>query len=308
MTELPRLVVVLGPTASGKSALGIALARELGGEVLVCDSTQVYCHFDIGTAKVLPQDRGGIPHHLIDLVEPAELFTAGDYRRHALVALQELKARSKVPVLTAGTGLYLRAILEGLADAPTRSEKLRQRLRRRADGRNQQYLHRILKRIDPQAADRIAPRDLQKTIRALEIRLLAGRSVAEVHGRGGEPLTGYKVIKIGLCPPRSQLYARIQARVDAMMAAGWLQEVRTLIASGMAKDAKPFQFIGYAELKAHLEGEMSLEAASAKTTQATRNLAKRQMTWFRKERKVSWLGCFGDDPEALAAALVLAKE
>jgi tRNA dimethylallyltransferase len=303
MSELPRLVVVLGPTASGKSALGIELAKQLGGEILVCDSTQVYRHFDIGTAKVPCAEQDGIPHHLVDLVEPTEVFTAGDYRRCALRVLEDVRRRSKVPVLTAGTGLYLRALLEGLADAPARSEDLRERLRGRAKLRGDHYLHRMLRRLDPQAASRIAARDTQKVIRALEIRLLAGKPVAHVHGGGSEPLRGYRIVKIGLLPPRTALYERIHERVDTMLAAGWLDEVRRLVAMGIPSDAKPFQFIGYSELSAHLEARIQLREAVEQIQKATRNFAKRQITWFRKEVDVKWLSTFGDDPSALNATL-----
>src|ERR1700747_2957666 len=181
MTAPPaRLIVILGPTASGKSALAIELAKRLNGEILVCDSTQVYRHFDIGTAKVPKRDHQKIPHHLVDLVEPDEVFTAGDYRRHALLALDDLRRRAKLPILTAGTGLYLRALLEGLADAPTRSEELRERLRRSAKKRGPVHLHKILARLDPASAARIAPRDTQKIIRAIEMRILAKKPVAEI--------------------------------------------------------------------------------------------------------------------------------
>lgn len=303
MSELPRLVVILGPTASGKSALGIALARRLGGEVLVCDSTQIYRHFNIGTAKVPVAERARIPHHLVDLVEPTEVFTAGDYRRCALAALEEVSYRSKVPVLTAGTGLYLRALLEGLADAPTRSEELRERLRKMVVARGPDYLYRVLRKLDSGSAGRIAPQDTQKIIRAIEIRMLTGKTVGQVHRGGREPLMGYNIIKIGLQPPRDALYKRIDERVKAMLDAGWIDEVRQLIALGIPRDAKPFQFIGYSELRTHLEGRISITDAVQQIQQATRNFAKRQMTWFRKESEVAWVSEFGDSPEALPQAL-----
>jgi tRNA dimethylallyltransferase len=340
MTAPPaRLIVILGPTASGKSALAIELAKRLNGEVLVCDSTQVYRHFDIGTAKVAPvgarvtdvapRDQQNIPHHLVDLVEPDEIFTAGDYRRHALLALDDLRRRSKLPILAAGTGLYLRALLEGLADAPTRSEELRDRLRRSAKQHGPVHLHKILARLDPASAARIAPRDTQKTIRAIEMRILAGKPVAEIFsaGRAHSPdddrrkvrsnaLEGYAITKIGLAPPRPALYARIDARVNEMLAAGWLDEVRALVSSGVrdkargnvrgiAPDSKPFQFIGYSDLRAHLEGRITLAAAVANIQQSTRRFAKRQLTWFRREPDVHWLNSFGDTPETTAAALEL---
>ena len=336
-----RLIVILGPTGSGKSALAIELARRLNGEILVCDSTQVYRHFDIGTAKVPRRERQGIAHHLVDLVEPDEVFTAGDYRRHALLALDDLRRRNKLPILTAGTGLYLRALLEGLADAPTRSEELRERLRHIAKKRGATHLHKILARLDPESAARIAPRDTPKIIRAIEMRILAGKPVAEIFrasrtdlrdDAGGEvrekagvrvtALEGYAITKIGLSPPRPALYARIDARVDAMLAAGWLDEVRTLVSSevregvressgvpenarGIPATAKAFQFIGYSDLRAHLEGRVSLAVAVANVQRSTRRFAKRQLTWFRREPDVHWLAAFGDADETIAAALDL---
>jgi len=307
MSALPRLVVVLGPTASGKSTLGIHLAEKLGGEILVCDSTQVYRHFDIGTAKVPPAERRGIAHHLMDLVEPAEIFTAGDYRRRALEALHDLRARKILPILTAGTGLYLRALLEGLAAAPQRSEEIRARLRQRAEQRGPEHLHRVLARLDSESAARISARDTQKVIRAIELRLLTGKPMGEIHRSGRDALQGYEIIKIGLLPPRAALYARIHARTDAMLAAGWLEEVRALVASGVSADAKPFQFIGYSQLREHLAGLITQEDAVHQIQQATRHFAKRQLTWFRKESGVHWLPGFGDTPEISAAALAIAK-
>jgi tRNA dimethylallyltransferase len=303
MSVLAPLVVILGPTASGKSALAIQLARRLNGEVLVCDSTQVYRHFDIGTAKVPLAEQEGIAHHLVDLVEPDELFTAGEYRRQALLVLAEVSRRGKLPILAAGTGLYLRALLEGLADAPERSEELRARLRAKAQLHGSDYLHRALVRLDPEIAARIGPRDTQKVIRAIEMRILSGKRVGEIHRAGRNSLEGYQVQKIGLSPPRAALYARIDARTVAMLSDGWLDEVRKLLSSGVPPDAKPFQFIGYSELLAHIAGRLTMEAAIKKIQLATRQFAKRQLTWFRKEPSVHWLPGFGDDPEVGAAAL-----
>lgn len=307
MSALAPLVVILGPTASGKSSLAIRLAQELNGEVLVCDSTQVYRHFDIGTAKVPLTDQQGIAHRLIDLVEPEEIFTAGEYRRQALLVLAEVSRRGKLPILTAGTGLYLRALLEGLADAPERSEELRARLRAKAQLRGSDHLHRALARLDPENAARIAPRDTQKVIRAIEMRILAGKPVAEIHRAGRSSLEGYDVKKIGLSPPRAALYAKIDARTDAMIRDGWLEEVRKLSSGGIPPDAKPFQFIGYAELLAHLAGRLTMEDALKKIQQTTRQFAKRQLTWFRKEPSVHWLPGFGEDPEVVEAALGFLK-
>jgi tRNA dimethylallyltransferase len=302
MSTLPRLYVVLGPTASGKSALGIALAQRLGGEILVCDSTQVYRHFDIGTGKVPFAEQHGIAHHLMDLLEPDAVFTAGEYRRRALEALADLRSRGRVPVITAGTGLYLRALLEGLADSPERSERFRERMREIVAKRGPSRLHAILKRLDPETAARIEPADTQKVIRAVELRLLAGKSVGEIHRSGREPLQGYEIVKIGLAPERPALYARIHARIDAMITAGWIDEVQHLIESGVSDTAKPFQFIGYSQWREYLRHRISRDEALEQIRKATRHFAKRQQTWFRREQGVHWIGGFGDDPATIRAA------
>ncbi|HTV60117.1 MAG TPA: tRNA (adenosine(37)-N6)-dimethylallyltransferase MiaA [Verrucomicrobiae bacterium] len=307
MSDPQRLVVILGPTASGKSALGIQIARRAGGEILVCDSTQVYRHFDIGTGKVPSAEQQGIPHHLADLAEPAEVFTAGDYRREAMKILEALRGRGKTPVITAGTGLYLRALLEGLADAPLRSEELRERLRGKGGSRGAEYLHHVLRRLDGAAAARIGERDTQKVIRAIEIRLLSKKTVGEIHGAGRTPLEGYEIVKIGLGPPRDALYARIHTRIDAMIATGWIEEVRRLIAAGVPREAKAFQFIGYSEWSEHLEGRLTREQAVEKIRQATRHFAKRQITWFRRESGVKWMNGFGDDPEIVSRAVEVVR-
>ncbi len=306
MSERGPLIVVLGPTASGKSSLGISLAQKLSGEILSCDSTQIYRHFDIGTAKVPLAEQHGIPHHLTDLADPGDVFTAGEYRRRAISVLDDLRIRGKVPIVTAGTGLYLRALLEGLAQAPTRSEELREQLRKRVRDRGAEYIHRILTRLDPEAAARIAPRDTQKVIRAIEMRILTGKSVGEIHRSVREPLEGYRITKIGLSPERAALYARIDRRVQLMIAAGWIDEVRRLIALGIPANAKPFQFIGYSQLREHIEEQMPLETAIENIQQATRNFAKRQITWFRRESGVKWLSGFGDDGAIVAEAIALA--
>ena len=296
------LVAIVGPTASGKSSLAVALALKFGGEILACDSTQVYRGFDIGTAKPTVEERGGVPHHLLDLVDPNFPFTAGEYRARAIEVLQDLRSRGRLPILTVGTGLYLRALLEGLADAPARSEELRARLEAGANAHSSQYLHRVLRRLDPEAALRIGSRDRPKMIRAIEICLLTGRSVTDVHRSGRTPLEGYHPIKIGLAPPRPALYDRIEKRVHAMLDHGWLNEVAGLLQSGIPQGAKPLDFIGYSELRAHLEGTVTLAAATKAIAQATRRYAKRQMTWFRKEPVVHWLPGFGDDPQVVSAA------
>ncbi|MHB8540232.1 MAG: tRNA (adenosine(37)-N6)-dimethylallyltransferase MiaA [Candidatus Acidiferrales bacterium] len=304
-----RLVVILGPTASGKSALAIALAEKLGGEVVCCDSTQVYRHFNIGTGKVPAAEQRGIPHHLVDLVEPDEIFTAGEYRRRTLEVLEAIHARGSLPILTAGTGLYLRALLEGLTNAPIRSEEIRERLRQRASRRSPDYLHKILRRLDRESAAHIAPADTQKIIRAIEIRLLSGERASELHRRGRSGLAGYTAIKIGLMPPRVALYDRIERRVTAMLESGWLDEVRSLLRQGIAPTAKPFEFLGYSQLRDVLAGKTETDRAIKQIQQATRRYAKRQITWFRKESAAHWLDGFGDDPPIEAEAFrIIAKE
>jgi tRNA dimethylallyltransferase len=301
---LPVLVAVVGPTASGKSALGVWLAERLGGEVIACDSTQLYRGFDIGTAKPSVSERRGVPHHLLDVLGPAEEATAGGYRQMALPVLEDLRRRKRLPVFTAGTGLYLRALLDGLADLPQRSDELRERLRASAAAHSPGHLHRVLQRLDRAAAQKIAANDEQKVIRAIEICILARKPLTEVHQTGRTPLPGWRVLKIGLEPPREALYERIHARTEEMVSRGWIEEVRRLLAAGLSETAKPFDFIGYRELRAVERGEMTLEAARSAIQQATRRYAKRQLTWFRKEPGVHWFRGFGDDPEVQSAALL----
>jgi tRNA dimethylallyltransferase len=300
------LVAIVGPTASGKSSLAVALAHKLNGEVLACDSTQVYRGFDVGTSKPTAEERDGVSHHLLDLVDPSFPFTAGEYRVRAISVLEDLRQRARLPILTVGTGLYLRALLEGLSDAPARSEELRARLEAGANAHRLEYLHRVLRRLDPEAALRIGSRDRPKMIRAIEVCLLTGRPVTEVHRSGRTPLQGYHPIKIGLQPPRAVLYERIERRTRTMLDRGWLEEVAGLVRKGIPQNSKPFDFIGYSELHAHLEGTVTLASATKAIAQATRRYAKRQVTWFRKEPLVHWLPGFGDDPAIVAAAEKLA--
>jgi tRNA dimethylallyltransferase len=297
------LVAIVGPTASGKSALGVRLAERLRGEVVACDSTQLYRGFDIGTAKPTPTERRGIAHHLIDVLGPNDEATAGGYRQLALQILKDLQQRKLLPVFTVGTGLYLRALLEGLADVPRRSEELRERLRASVEEHPPGYLHRVLKRLDPEAAKKIAPADEQKLIRAVEVCVLARKPMSEVHRTGRVPLAGWRVLKIGLMPSRERLNERIHARTDAMLTQGWMREVQALLESGLREGSKPFDFIGYRELRAVLRGEITLEAARGAIQQATRQYAKRQLTWFRKEPGVHWFSGLGDDTELQSAVL-----
>ena len=297
------LIAILGPTASGKSALGIWLAQQLGGDIVACDSTQLYRGFDVGTAKPAPDERGGIQHHLIDVLDASEEATAGDYRARAIGVLAKLSAARRLPVFTVGTGLYLRALLEGLANVPVRSEPLRQKLRASAAKRGPGHLHKVLRRLDPAAATKIAAADEQKLIRAVEVCLLTRKPLTEVYQSGRKRLEGWRAIKIGLAPDRKALGQRVNARTETMLARGWMQEVRGLVESGLNEDAKPFDFIGYRELRLVLEEKLTLDAARMAIQQATRQYAKRQMTWFRREAAVCWLEGFGDDPAIQQLAL-----
>lgn len=283
-----------GPTASGKSHLALELARVYGGEIVNCDSLQIYRGLDIGTAKTPPGERGGIAHHLFDLLEPEETYNAGQYAADARRTLAEIAARGRLPVLAGGTGFYLKALLQGLTDGPVRDEALRERLSRR-EARRPGSLHRILTRLDGTTAARIHPNDRHKTIRALEICLLARRPASRVFEQGSQPLEGYRTFKLGLDPPRPLLHGRIAARTEAMFGRGLMEEVRGLLGRGVPADAKAFESIGYKEALACLRGDLTQEAAAELTTIATRQYAKRQMTWFRRDPDIRWLAGFGDD-------------
>jgi tRNA dimethylallyltransferase len=297
------LVAIVGPTASGKSPLGVWLAERFAGEVVACDSTQLYRGFDIGTAKPSLRERRNIPHHLIDVLDPSEEVTAGAYRHLAMAVLEDLRQRNRLPVLTVGTGLYLRALVEGIAEVPQRSEELRERLRASSKVHPAGYLHRVLKRLDPEATLKIAPADEQKLIRAIEVCILARKPISEVHRMGRTPLEGWRVVKVGLAPPNEKLHERIKARTAMMLEKGWLREVQALIESGLHESVKPFDFIGYRELRDVLRSEITLEEAREAIQQATRRYAKRQLTWFRKEANVRWFAGFGDDAELQAEVL-----
>jgi tRNA dimethylallyltransferase len=297
------LIAILGPTASGKSSLAVSLAQRLGGEVIACDSTQVYRGFDIGTAKPSAAERRGVAHHMMDVVSSDDVFTAGEYRNRALEVLADLRRRHTLPIFTVGTGLYFRALLEGLADAPRRSDQLRARLSAAAAKRGGLHLHRLLRRFDSAAAERISPNDGQKLVRALEICLLSGKPLTDVHRGGREGLQGYAALKIGLNPPRQALYERIERRVRLMLDQGWGSEVAKLIAQGASIDAKPFEFIGYRELRVQSETGQPFAHTAQAIAQATRRYAKRQLTWFRRESGVQWFAGFGDNPEIVSAVL-----
>jgi tRNA dimethylallyltransferase len=290
------LIAIVGPTAAGKSALALALAERLDGEVVNYDSVQLYRGFDVGSGKLPPEERRGVAHHLLDCLEPADVFTAGDYRREAWKVLADLRGRTKLPIFVGGTGLYLRALLVGLFEGPVRSEALRQRLRALVERRGREFLHRLLARLDAAAAARIQPRDTQKLIRAVEVCILTKQPLSTLHARGRAGLEGYRVIKLGLNPPRAQLYDRINRRVERMFASGLMEETRALCHHPDAARIKPLGALGYRQACLVLEGKTSPEEAVSATQAATRHYAKRQLTWFRREADIIWFEGFGDDP------------
>jgi tRNA dimethylallyltransferase len=292
--SLPLLVVILGPTASGKTALSLHVAEQMQGEIVSCDSVAVYRELEIGTAKPSQEDRRLVPHYLIDVAGPEELVTAGDYSRLARLAITEIAARGNLPIIVGGSGLYLRALLEGLFAGPPRSEELRVRLRERATERGTGYLHKLLWRIDPAAGQAIHANDVPKVVRALEVSLSARTPMTGLWQQGRNALEGFRILRIGLNPDREALYARINQRAREMFSAGLLEETRMLI-DRYGPSVWPLNSLGYKQALQHLRGELSLEQAIVAAQQSHRNYAKRQMTWFRREPEVHWITEFGSD-------------
>jgi tRNA dimethylallyltransferase len=293
----PLLVVVLGPTASGKTALSLALAERFDGEIVNCDSVAMYREFDIGTAKPTSSERTRAPHHLVDCVAPTGHMTAGEYARQARQVLEEIKARDHLPILVGGTGLYLRALLEGLFPGPQRSEELRGRLRERVDGRGAGYLHGILRRLDRAASEKIHANDTPKVIRAIEVCLGSRQKMTglwQQHGR--DPLRGFRILRLGLDPDRQALYERINRRAEKMFESGLVEETQSLLEKYGAA-AGPLASLGYKQAVQFLRRELTREQALQAAQQAHRNYAKRQMTWFRREPEVYWLRGFGDEAQ-----------
>jgi tRNA dimethylallyltransferase len=303
VAELP-LVAVLGPTGSGKSDLALEIAAEFGGEIVNCDSLQVYRHFNLGTAKLPLESRRGIAHHLIDIVDPGQLFTAGEYARRARFVLADISARGKLPVVAGGTGFYLRALLHGLFPGPSRDQNLRDRLAAREE-RRPGSLHRILNRLDEVAASRIHPHDVPKVMRALELCIVMRHPVTDLYRSGRDALAGYRALKIGLEPSRDALYHRLDIRCQRMFESGLAEEVRGILALGFLQTVKPFESHGYKQALQMLRGELTLKQAIFYAQRNTRRYAKRQMTWFRQEPGMVWLKGFGDSPEIREAALNL---
>ena len=302
----PLLVVILGPTASGKSALAIKLAEQFSGEIVSCDSVALYRHFDIGTAKPGREQRALVPHHLLDIAEPDEPFTAGEYARQARAIIHEIARRGRLPIVVGGTGLYLRALLEGLFPGPQRSEQLRERLRERAAESGPSYLHKLLTRLDPAAAAKVHSNDVPKLIRAIEVCLTSSAPISELwQQRGRDPLRGFAVLRVGLSPPREQLYERINHRAQHMFDSGLVEETKLLLERYASKGVMPLESLGYKQAAQFLRGEATREQAIAAAQQGHRNYAKRQMTWFRREPDVVWLEGFGDAPEIAEQAAKL---
>lgn len=292
--EEQKVIAILGPTGSGKSDLALRLAQEFTGEVVNCDSLQIYRHFDIGTAKLPLDQRCGIPHHLIDVLDPDQVFTAGEYARLARQILAEITERGHLPVIAGGTGFYFRALVDGLFPGPSRNQALRERLDAR-ERRRPGSIHRLLSRFDPEAARRIHPHDLPKLIRALEVRLLTRRAATEMFLQGRDSLQGYLLLKIGLAPPRDALYQRLDQRTGQMFGAGLVQEVRGILSRGFSASSKPFESHGYRQAIQLLNAELNAKEAIFYAQRNTRRYAKRQMTWFRQERGMEWFSGFGDD-------------
>jgi tRNA dimethylallyltransferase len=299
----PLLIVILGPTASGKTSLSLALAERFHGEIVNCDSVAMYREFEIGTAKPTAAERARAPHHLLDFVDPNSYMTAGEYARLAREALVQIKARSNVPIVVGGTGLYLRALLEGLFHGPQRSEELRERLRRSAETRVG-YLPRVLRRLDPQAAAKIHPNDTPKLIRAVEVCLASRQQMSEMWKRGRDPLTGFRILRLGLNPDRDALYDRINRRAQKMFDAGLVDETRSLM-ERYGDSAWALSSLGYKQAVQLIRGGMDGAGSVLAAQQAHRNYAKRQMTWFRRELEVQWLAGFGDEPGIQEEAVAL---
>lgn len=283
------ILAIVGPTAAGKTGLALELAQELGGEIVNADALQVYRGFDIGTAKPTLEERARVPHHLIDILDPTERYSAGEFARRARESIDEIRERGRVPLVVGGSGLYVRALFEGISPVPPGDEGIRSELRRRLEEEGLPVLFEELRAVDAETAGRLAEGDTQRVLRALEVALVSGRPLSwwlSQRPFGAQPLAA---LKIGLTIPRAVLYDRILRRAQRMVADGWVGEVRGILASGVPGDAPAFQAIGYRQLVRHVEGTCSLDEALLEIVQATRRFAKRQLTWFRKEPGLHWL-------------------
>jgi len=297
----PAVVAILGPTATGKSALALAMAERYGGEIINCDSTAVYRGFDIGTDKISPADRRGIPHHLIDIADPTDEYTAAQYARDAAAVIRDVHARGRLPILAGGTGFYYRALTRGLFPGPGRDAALRHRLEAIAERRDVTLLHRMLRKVDPGSAHRIQPRDLKRLVRALEVFFLTGRPLTAHFADTVSPLPDVDVVAIGLRLPAEQISERVTRRVDEQFERGLLDEIRTLLARGIPKTARPFGGLVYRQALEHLHGVRDEAATRALIAQENRRYARRQLIWFRKEPNLSWFDGPGESEGTVAA-------
>jgi len=298
----PVVVAVLGPTATGKSALALAIAERYDGEIVNCDSTAVYRGFDIGTDKPSPAERARIPHHLVDIVDPTDEYTAAQYARDAAAAIRAIQARGRVAILAGGTGFYFRALTRGLFPGPGRDAALRRRLDGIAERRSVEFLHRFLRRVDRDSAARIQPRDLKRIVRALEVYLLTGRALSAHFADTTPPIPDLEVLPFALRLPAAVISERVTRRVDRQFERGLLNEIRTLVAGGIPESARPFGGLVYRQALEHLHGVRDERSTRALIAQENRRYARRQLIWFRKEPNLVWLDGPGESPATIAAA------
>jgi len=299
----PLLIAIVGPTGSGKTALSLEIAERFGGEIVNCDSVAIYREFEIGTAKPSVEERARAPHHLIDILDPGQQMTAGEYARIGREVLEQIKARGKMPIVVGGTGFYLRALLEGLFEGPERSDELRERLRDIEQRHGAEYLHRMLRRLDRASAERIHANDVPKVIRAIEVCLQARQPMTELWQQGRDPLTGFRILRVGLNPERNALYTRINRRCEQMFEAGLIEETKRLMEK--CPNAPALSSLGYKQAAQFLRGEINKKLAVWAAQQGHRNYAKRQLTWFRREPDVKWIAGFGGEPELQRRAIEL---
>jgi tRNA dimethylallyltransferase len=304
LTDKQPVVAVMGPTASGKSELGLAIAERIGGEVINCDSVQVYREIEIATAKLPLDQRRGIPHHLIDFVDPSRTYTAADWANDAAATIEAIEARGNIAVLVGGSGFYLRALRQPFFPSPPTDHELRERLKAIRERRGPEFLHRMLRRFDAAAAERIAPRDWSRVQRALEVRLQSGEALSAQQPQRQDPHESATRLRVfALNPPRDALYERINERAERHYADGLVDEVRGLLARGIPAESSALGAHGYRRVVEHLRGERSLESAIEQTKLDIRHYAKRQLTWLRRESDVEWVDGFGEDPQIQAFVL-----
>jgi len=304
----PRLVAIVGPTATGKSALGIAIAERFGGEIVSCDSTAVYRGFDIGTDKVPAGEQHGIPHHMVDVAAPTEEYSAARYAREASAVIRDVTARGRLPILVGGTGFYYRALTRGLFAGPGRNEPLRRRLERVAQRRGPERLHRWLARVDPASAERIQARDVKRVVRALEVWIMTRRPLTDHFAQTTPPLPEYAVTAIALQIPPEQTAERVARRVHAQFAAGLLDEIRGLLAAGVPATALPFTGLVYRQALEHLSGIRDESATRELIILENRKYSRRQLIWFRKEPNLRWIHAAGERPETIDEAAALVRQ